>query len=72
MLKKTFKAIEHCIVPETNGDQSKSNRGSANPGNLVLARPRTFIRRTLLLSSNVKSLVAVFKIQIGSKCSTNV
>ena len=46
--------------PETNWDRSQSNCVSANPGNVVLARPRTFVGSVFLLPSNVKTLVAGF------------
>ena len=53
----------------TNWIQSRdkqSNRVSANPGNVVLARPRTFVGCVLLLPSIVKTLLAGMHILVFS------
>ena len=47
---------------QNNRDPSHSHsyRASANLGNVVLARPSTFVRCVLLLPSNMNTLVAGF------------
>ena len=45
---------------QNNKDRSHSYRASASPGNVVLARPSTFVGCVLLLPSNVKTYIAGF------------
>ena len=45
--------------PETDHN-SQANRASSDPGNVVLARPRTFVVSDLLLPSNVNTCIFIF------------